>query len=227
MMLNNKNVHIQKDKLKILDTSAYTFKPIYALYFGSATEALVYNQLLYRAKTSKYSEPDEHFVRFSYTKLAKMFGYSRKWMIEIIKKLATKGAIEVVANGRVNTIIFKVIKNNIKETPRNNATMLVFPELLKKTGLLESIALQQIHIRHYKKDAKFWVIRSYQEWHEEVFMYVSISTIKRLFKKLESKGLIMIEKYESELGDVNSYRINYQGLAQLLGIGLNQGKKCW
>lgn len=225
MMTYNQKLHIQKNKLKILDSSAYTFKPIYAIHFGSPAEAMVYNQLLYRATTSKHKYDEENSVRFSYTRLAKMFGYSRKWMIETIKKLAIKGAIEVITTGRVNRIVFKKIELSIQETPRNKAKMLVFPELLNKVGLLESIALQQIHIRHFNKNEKFWVVRSYAEWREEVFMYLSISTVKRLFKKLESKKLVDMQKYENELGVTNSYRVNYQGLADLLDIYL--GKSGW
>ena len=227
MINDDKVLHIQKNNLKLLDSSAYTFKPIYALYFGTPAEAMVYNQLLYRAMTSNHKESEQNYVRFSYTRLAKMFGYSRKWIIETIKKLAAKGAIEVITTGRVNKIVFIEIELNIQETQRNTAKMLVFPELLNKFGLLESIALQQIHIRHCKKDEKFWVVRSYANWQEEVFMFLSISTVKRLFTKLESKNLILKKKYENEFGVTNSYRVNYQGLASLLGISLDKGNKGW
>lgn len=217
-MSAKKAIQIQRDTQKLLSSSAYVFKPVYALYFESPAEALIYQQLLYRAVTSTKKDPNKLSVRFSYTKLAKMFSYSRKWIIETIKKLVKKGVIEVECNGRVNTIIFKSIDMNIVETPNNRAAMMVFPELLEKLGLLAAIALQQIHIRHYNKPKDYFVVRSFQQLHSEIFMYVSMSTVKRLFSRLEKLKLIIKKKYEDEIGDVNSYRVDYENVASLLGI---------
>lgn len=222
MTNSNNELSINQNKLKLLSSSAYVFSPIYAIHFESPTLALVYKQLLYRATTkgkgNKLIDNDVLSVRFSYTRLAKMFGYSRRWMVKIVSELVTKEAIEIQKNGRVNTLVFKKIKLNVEETTRNNSKMLVFPELLNEVGLLEAIALQQIHIRHCKKDGSFWVVRSYKQWQDEVFMYMSISTVKRLFKKLEYKKLLLVQKYEDEFGYVNSYRVNYQKIASILHI---------
>lgn len=211
-------INIQFDQQKILTSSAYGFKPIYALHFGSPAQAMVYQQLNYRAKSKAKATNSELSVRFSYSKLAKMFGYSRRWMVETIKALESKGAIEIIKNGRVNELKFKTLKIDVPETNRNKAMMLIFPELLNKVSLLEAIAIQQIHIRLYKNGPKYWVVRSYQQWQDEVFMYLSIATIKRLFKRLEDNGLIHKQKYEDELGFVNSYRVSYKTVADLLGI---------
>ena len=97
--------------------------------------------------------------------------------------------------------------------------LLVLPELATRIGLNEAIVLQQIHYwiqtspHHF--NGKRWIYNSYEDWQKQ-FPFWSISTIKRIFKRLEKLGLIEIANFNSNKFDkTNWYSINYQNIPTL------------
>jgi len=217
----SKQLTIELCKQALLSgSSVLMLRPIFAISLGGVAEALVFQQLYYKAGGFA-DEYENHTARFSYTRLQKQLPFfTRRWIIEIINRLEKKGAIKVIRSSRVNVYTLDGTYNFVQLTPQNSAAMLVFPELACKVGLMEAVALQQIHIRNYDTDGSNWVIRSLNQWHSDVFMFSSIATVRRLFSKLAKQNLIYVKPYHGEEGTVNSYRVNYVELASALGIYL-------
>jgi hypothetical protein len=216
----NKPLEIQLHKPAMLTGDVLTLRPFWALEFGSLARGLVFQQLLYRAKGFENSDGESATIRFSYTKLqAQIPFYTRRWIIKIISELRDMNAIEVTRTRRVNIITMNGKRPSLqKATLQNKATMLIFPSLVSKIGLLESIALQQIHIRHHNSDGSMWVIRSFAQWQTDVFMFLGIATVKRTFASLRAQNLIYVKPYNGEDATVNSYRVNYLRVAEVLNI---------
>ncbi|HLP98678.1 MAG TPA: hypothetical protein VK149_09555 [Sideroxyarcus sp.] len=231
-----KKISIQLNGPRMLSGHSLTFIPLVAMYYGYA-DSIVYLQLRYLASTSKYEIGK---IRISYTKLhEKHFPfYSRRWVMEAIDRLERAELIVVHRTGRVNVFEVNPLPDedcqNILpvygphtsgDEPLSDVSSLVSPmqvsvALAEKAGLLEAIAIQQIHLRHRHADGSHWVLRTFVDWHEDVFMFLSLSTVKRLFARLEKRGLIFVGKYIGEYGVLNCYRVNYSRIAEVLGIEL-------
>jgi len=78
----------------------------------------------------------------------------------------------------------------------NESPLTVNVELAKLIGLNESIVLQQIQYwlkinekagRNFR-DGYYWTYNTFEEWQEQ-FPFWSLSTIKRIFAKLEKKNI--------------------------------------
>lgn len=203
--------------------------PIYPECLGGIAEGLVYSQLVFLTGALKDCA-DNPVVRISYTKLQRHLPfYSRRWLIEIIKRLESKGVIGIVNNGRVNNIEvirgdlikFVIAENEAAESGNKTlytSKLVIFPELACKIGLLEAIALQQIHIRHHVCDGSLWVVRSLKQWRDDTFMFLGEATVKRLFARLKEKNLVFVKDSKSEMGVTKAYRVNYIEVAKVLGI---------
>lgn len=213
----SKALEIQVHRQAMLNGPVLMLRPVWALSVGGVAEGLVYQQLIFRAGGW---DDDGHSVRFSYTKLQRQLPFfTRRWLIEIIKRLEAKGAISVGRGARVNTYtVIGKYDGHPEATDQNTAAMLVFPQLACKVGLMEAVALQQIHIRSHIYDGSSWVIRTFHQWQSEVFMFLGLATVKRLFAKLRNQGLIFVKPYHSENAIVNSYRVNYLRVAEVLGL---------
>jgi len=91
--------------------------------------------------------------------------------------------------------------------------LIVLPSLAKEIGLNESILLQQIHYWVRKEqnyeDGRYWVYNTYEGWATQ-FPFWSVSTIRRIIKKLEDNELIITGNY-NRMGIDNTkwYTINY------------------
>ena len=116
----------------------------------------------------------------------------------------------------------------------NENPLQVLPSLATLVGLNEAIALQQVHywIEHYRKAEeehpeskryhfkpdsagkdRSWVYNSYAEWRESNFPFWSETTIRRAFKSLEKKGLLISEQLSEDKHDrTNWYTIDYKKL---------------
>ena len=216
-----KLLELQVRKQAMLSGSVILLRPIWALSFGGVAEALLFQQLFHRAGGLD-GVLDPRPVRLSYTRLRKLLPFfSRRWIIEIVCRLEGRGAIEVTRGSRVNVYSIRLdyLSGQLPEiTQQNKAAMLLFPELARKVGVLEAVVIQQIHIRHHDCDGSVWVIRSFKQWHSDVFMFMGLATVKRLFSKLEKLGWIFVKPYQTETGIVNSYRVDYLKIAEVLGI---------
>lgn len=88
----------------------------------------------------------------------------------------------------------------------------------------EAIVLNQISywIERYKeinrnfKDGRFWVYNSYQKWHDDNFPFWHPSKIQRIFKSLESKGLLLTANHNNAGFDKTKwYSIDYEKLQEM------------
>jgi|GEM_PF-2814568 hypothetical protein len=113
----------------------------------------------------------------------------------------------------------------------------VQPSLAVKVGYNEATVLQQVHywIRHYRvteekrpvekrfhyrpdSDQKYhwWVYNSIADWQDTNFPFWSEATIRRAFKELIKKGLVISEQLSEDKHDrTNWYTIDYEKLNQL------------
>lgn len=88
----------------------------------------------------------------------------------------------------------------------------------------EAIVLNQIsywlekykEVNHNLKDGRYWVYNSYQKWHEDNFPFWNPSKIKRIFRSLENKGLLISANYNSAVFDKTKwYTIDYDKLQSM------------
>ena len=189
--------------------------------FGGIVEALVYQQIKFLSGQKVHDGQNIQAARVSYTRLQKHIPtVTRNTIIKVVSALRDRGAIFVIKTKRVNLLAindeyqFKTIKGEKGDPP-----MLVFPELLKQMTLLEAIALQQIHLRSSGCDGSIWMIRTCKQLQAQIFPFVSSATVSRLVASLRQKGLVFMKPYlTNEDVVVNSYRVNYKKLAELLDV---------
>lgn len=110
----------------------------------------------------------------------------------------------------------------------DEAPLLVRPELAVRIGLNESIVLQQVHywLENKRKSTKerdlatertyqegrFWTYDTYEQWQEQ-FPFWSVSTIERIFKKLEKSGVLISDTFNTWKADRTKwYTIDYDAL---------------
>lgn len=98
--------------------------------------------------------------------------------------------------------------------------LVIQPKLAELLGDLdEAVILQQIHYWLEKrlniKDGYSWVYNSMVEWNKQ-FPWLSLKTLKRKFKSLEDKGLLITGNYNKAKFDRTKwYRINYDAFSNL------------
>jgi hypothetical protein len=99
--------------------------------------------------------------------------------------------------------------------------LIINPTLAKLIGLNEAIVLQQIHYwieKNRMDDRNFregyhWTYNSINSWHKENFDFWSFDTLKRTFKSLESKELLVVSNFNKDPRDRTKwYRINHEQL---------------
>ena len=215
-----KPISIQCYQNSMLSSSAIPLFPSNICEFGGALEALVYQQIRFLSKQIYYDGHTINAARLSYTRLQKHIpAVTRRTIIKVIADLKNCGAIFVYQTKRVNLLsINDGYQFKTKNDDKADAAMLVFPALLMKLTLLETIALQQIHMRCIGYDGSYWMIRTCSQLQSQIFPFVSLATVSRLVASLRRKELIFVKPYQSDDGPVNSYRVNYKGVAELLGL---------
>lgn len=99
--------------------------------------------------------------------------------------------------------------------------LVIQPKLIELLGdPTEAIILQQIHYWLVKninyKDGYSWVYNSIKDWNKQ-FRWLSESTLKRKFKSLEDKGLLITGNYNKAKFDRTKwYRIDYDALDEMV-----------
>jgi len=86
-------------------------------------------------------------------------------------------------------------------------------------GSDDAIVLQQVHYWTQKniniRDGYSWVYNSMKEWHKQ-FYWISESSVKRIFTKLEKKGILITGNYNKAKFDKTKwYRIDYDALDEM------------
>lgn len=114
----------------------------------------------------------------------------------------------------------------------NEPQIAVLPSLAVAIGLNEAIVLQQVHYwlvtasRAKNNDDSFiddrwWVYNSYEQW-QDSFPFWSISTIKRIFARLEEKGyLLSMQPQKQDFDMTKWYSIDYDKLNELIAHRVN------
>ena len=100
----------------------------------------------------------------------------------------------------------------------NEKPLVVNPELACLIGLNESIILQQLHYwikmnretgRNFH-DGHYWTYGTVQEYRDRDFKFWSYETVKRVFKVLEQRGLVITGNYnKARMDRTKWYAINY------------------
>jgi hypothetical protein len=218
------SIVIQCNKNALLSSPAIPLFLTNVSEFGGALEALVYQQIGFLSKQIFHGGKNIKAARVSYTRLQKYVPTAtRRTIIKVIADLKNCGAIFVYRTKRVNLLsINSEYQFKTKNDDKADAAMLVFPALLMKLTLLETIALQQIHMRCKGFDGSFWMISTCNQLQCQIFPFVSLTTVSRLVASLRQKGLIYVKPYVTEDGVVNSYRVNYHKLAELLDLPIQE-----
>ena len=198
-------VTIQCNRNALLSSSVIPLFPSNIAEFGGVVEALVYQQIKFLSGQKVHEGQNIHAARVSYTRLQKHIPtVTRNTIIKVVATLRKRGAIFVIKTKRVNLLAI------------NDEYQL---KLLKQMTLLEAIALQQIHLRSSGNDGSIWLIRSCKELQSQIFPFVSSATVSRLVASLRQKGLVFVKPFmTNEDVVVNSYRVNYKKLAELLDV---------
>lgn len=97
--------------------------------------------------------------------------------------------------------------------------LLVLPSLAEKIGLSEAIVLQQVHFwiskRKHLIDGKYWVYNTYDGWANQ-FPFWSVITIKRIFLRLEERGLIISDNHNRmKIDRTKWYTIDYGAIRKI------------
>lgn len=118
--------------------------------------------------------------------------------------------------------------NTIKTTSQllfNEEPIVINRLSAKVLGLNEAIVIQQIHywldINRKAKinfhDGRTWTYNTYENWHKNNFDFFGIATIKRIFKSLFDKGILLKGNYNKHKYDRKLWvTIDYDKLDELL-----------
>ena len=109
--------------------------------------------------------------------------------------------------------------------------LVLIPELarLLKTqpgfsGIDEALVLQQVHYwvitnqraQRNERDGYFWTYNTFKAWAEQFSFLWSGSTLKRIFARLEKRGLLISGRFnKSNIDRTKWYRVNYEELDRL------------
>ena len=103
----------------------------------------------------------------------------------------------------------------------NKQPIVVDVELATMLGLNEAIVIQQIHywlgINQKNgtnfKEGRYWTFNSMKKWHDEAFPFLGMDALRRAFKNLEEKGLLITGNFNKKGYDRTKwYTIDYQVL---------------
>lgn len=222
-------LEIQPKKPVLL--SGPVLKLIPALSFacgGSDIHAITLDQLRYQSKSMSIDNELVMATRISFTRMQRTLKFvGRRRLIQVLHDLCEWGAIEVERTNRVNVYVQRLESESILNLTMTANSLsdaymrkyIVIPSLAETIGLKAAIVLQQIHLRHYDSDGSLYVIHSLEQWHSQTFPFWGEATVRRIFRKLKDLNLIFIKPYKrDDDGYVNSYRVNYIGIAEILEL---------
>lgn len=102
---------------------------------------------------------------------------------------------------------------------KDENVMVFQPKLAQLLGLNEAIIINQIHYWLKKKkniiDGRPWVYNTYENWQEQI-CFLSVSTIKKAIKKMESMGIVIAGNFNrSKIDKTKWYTIDYEAIQKL------------
>ena len=103
--------------------------------------------------------------------------------------------------------------------------IVINPIAAEVLGVNEAIIVQQIHywlninekakINFHK--GKYWTYNTYENWQKTNFRFLSVPTLKRIFKKLEDKKILIKDNFNKKKYDRTLWvTINYEKLDELM-----------
>ena len=103
--------------------------------------------------------------------------------------------------------------------------IVINPIAAEVLGVNEAIIVQQIHywlninekakINFY--NGRYWTYNTYENWQKTNCRFLSVSTLKRIFKKLVTKGILITDNFNKAKYDRTLWvTINYEKLDELL-----------
>jgi hypothetical protein len=105
--------------------------------------------------------------------------------------------------------------------------LITLPTLANQLGRNEALFLQQLHFwlssensNGISYDGKKWIYNTYEDWKNQ-FKIFSLSTIRRIIKKLEKLEVIYSKKLGKKQSDQTKwYTINYEVLSEIIALSL-------
>ena len=103
--------------------------------------------------------------------------------------------------------------------------IVINPVAAEVLGVNEAIIVQQIHywlnINEKAKinfhEGRYWTYNTYENWQKTNFRFLSVSTLKRIFKKLEDKNILIKGNFNKSKYDRTLWvSINYKTLDELM-----------
>ena len=103
--------------------------------------------------------------------------------------------------------------------------IVINPVAAEVLGVNEAIIVQQIHywlninekakINFY--NGRYWTYNTYENWQKTNFRFLSVPTLKRIFKKLEDKKILIKDNFNKKKYDRTLWvTINYEKLDELM-----------
>ena len=96
--------------------------------------------------------------------------------------------------------------------------LVLLPSLAKAVGVNGAVVIQQLHFyradTHNGRvhDGERWILKSYDDWQRDDFPFWSAVTIRRIFRALEKRKLVISCQPEGRFSRRKYYRIDYGGL---------------
>jgi len=116
----------------------------------------------------------------------------------------------------------------VEELIRRSQTKLLFPDdlpvvasryMAEEIGLDNAVILQQLHFLLRNKrngkliEGKRWIYNTYEQWIEDHFPWMSLMTIRRRFRQLETEGWIESCQPEGRISRRKYYRLSDELMA--------------
>ena len=112
-------------------------------------------------------------------------------------------------------------KRKVNRVLLDERPLVLLPSLASVVGVNGAIVIQQLHF-HLTGDGgrihagEKWIYKTYQQWQANDFQCWSIPQIKRIFRALSRRKLVISCQPEGRLSRRKYYRINYQALDAML-----------
>jgi len=113
----------------------------------------------------------------------------------------------------------------------NKKPLVLNPELACLVGLSEAIVLQQVHYWLEKNresgrnenEGRYWAYNTVEGWREQ-FPFWSVNGIRKVLKRLESRGLLMTGNFnKSKFDRTIWYSIDYEAVERLAKVENGSG----
>lgn len=105
--------------------------------------------------------------------------------------------------------------------------LVLLPGLATHIGLSEAVVLQQLHYwlihrnEHgrrtaHRRNNRWWVYNRYQQWRRDNFPFFSVMTIRRVFERLEARGVVISHLESRSRQNGKWYTIDYDRFAEVV-----------